>query len=92
VDARDKRGHDESGMAIFASETSDFEFQTATYLPATEFRPSDPKASSLQKQRAQGKPGASLAPAALRVKRKNTQAKVTTGSPNTFRPSLHEWF
>jgi hypothetical protein len=62
VDARDKRGHDESGMAIFASETADFEFQTATYLPATEFRPGDPKALSLFQSEGAGNAGRTARP------------------------------
>ena len=62
-------------MAIFASETADFEFQTATYLPATEFRPGDPKALSLFQSEGAGNAGRTARPQPCLQIEKSTQAK-----------------
>jgi len=55
-------------------------------------RPGSAKTLSLEKQRAQGMPGASHAPAASRAKMKKHDELVTTGSLETIQHSLREWF
>jgi hypothetical protein len=90
VDARDKRGHDGGVVSGFQTAGS-FNVipgrcgsiepgMTSTGIHSRDaIAPEFCKTTSLWQQRAQGMPGAPLAPIALRANRKDTQAEVTTG-------------
>jgi hypothetical protein len=65
--------------------------KTHFHLPATEFRPSDPKNVVPRKTEGAGNAGRMARPQPC-VQMKKAHKQVTAGSPDTFRHSPREWF